>query len=799
MLRRRAVALLASASAAVGLLAAVGTAAAALPDGRAYELVSPPDKQSNDAMVSSMKTRIAPDGDAVVFSSLGAFGAGLGAGLETYYASSRSAEGWSSHSLMPKQEPQPYGTAIQNVTPTYDEFSADLERGILFAISPVTDAPNVAATNNLYRRDDVLSPGAGSYELLTDSWTMLTPDTDKRMRPSVVAASTDWTHILFQSPLDLVPEATPCNGAPGLCTPKLYEWVDGMIRLAGVLPDGQPASCPDVGGQVCSSADSPQGYIGPSAMSDDGSRIFFNAPVDVGGDPANGSQVYMRQDESTVRISASESDTPDPGGPGTASFWGATHDGSKAFLVTAKNLTNDATGDGINLYMYDTTRPDSDPDNLTLLSTDGEPSDGLFAVVNGVIGFSDDGSYVYFVSRRQLVAGGPTTPSLSDRIYVWHDGSLRYVGAFPNELEESDYLGAAGRADASVVRRTSRVTPDGRHLLFTAHDGAGLLGYDHGDCAEEPGDQLCREVYVYAYDGAGGTGELVCASCNSSGASATADGAPFAEVGRSNTRSTNYRNHSITDDGRRVFFTSGEPLVTSDDNGRKDAYVYDTETGEHHLLSTGQSPVDSYFLDATPSGDDVLISTREHLVGIDTDDAFDLYDVRVGGGIAAQNPPAAQPECSAEDCHGSASAPPAETAPASDEFLGGSDPLQIDELVDRLNRRTSVLNLHRPTARAARRLAAGKRAGVEMSVSDPGQVRLRLRARIDGRVVVLARAQRKVSQGGLVRLVLKLSPNGQAELQRRGRMRVAVVATYSEAFNAQRATLTLTQVDGGRR
>lgn len=215
------------------------------------------------------------------------------------------------------------------------------------------------------------------------------------------------------------------------------------------------------------------------------------------------------------------------------------------------------------------------------------------------------------------------------------------------------------------------MTPDGSHLLFTAHDGSELLGYDHRECHVELGQNQCREVYLYSYDGAGGVGQLVCVSCNSNGASATANATPFAEVGRSNTRSTRYLNHSISGDGRYVFFTSGEALVPADDNGVYDAYEYDTETGDHHLLSTGKSPGDSFFIDATPNGDSVLIATREQLVGIDDDPAFDLYTVRVGGGIPAQNLPPAPAECSGDSCQGARSGSAAAVlAPASSTWSG---------------------------------------------------------------------------------------------------------------------------------
>ena len=44
------------------------------------------------------------------------------------------------------------------------------------------------------------------------------------------------------------------------------------------------------------------------------------------------------------------------------------------------------------------------------------------------------------------------------------------------------------------------------------------------------------------------------------------------------------------------------------------------------------------FVDASASGNDAFFLTREQLVGIDTDDQIDLYDARVGGGLAEPEP-----------------------------------------------------------------------------------------------------------------------------------------------------------------
>src|SRR5262249_45922947 len=84
-------------------------------------------------------------------------------------------------------------------------------------------------------------------------------------------------------------------------------------------------------------------------------------------------------------------------------------------------------------------------------------------------------------------------------------------------------------------------------------------------------------------------------------------------------------------------------------NGVEDAYEYDALTGQVHLLSSGTGEYPSWFLDASADGSDAFIITAQPLLGWDHDQAYDLYDVRIGGGFP--EPPAQTGPCSsAETC-----------------------------------------------------------------------------------------------------------------------------------------------------
>ena len=90
---------------------------------------------------------------------------------------------------------------------------------------------------------------------------------------------------------------------------------------------------------------------------------------------------------------------------------------------------------------------------------------------------------------------------------------------------------------------------------------------------------------------------------------------------------TAYLQHNVSDTGQ-VFFDTPDALVPTDTNGEPDVYEY--ESGNVRLLSSGTSVDPSLFADATPNGSDAFFMTSSQLVPQDTDGAMDVYDARVG-------------------------------------------------------------------------------------------------------------------------------------------------------------------------
>jgi hypothetical protein len=652
-----------------------------LPDCRAYEMVSPPDKNGGDVLANSQRTHAAADGAAVMFSSLTPFADAVGTGVATDYMAERSerpdpgSNGWSTHAVTPPQTPEPWLVLGLGSEVVYQgELSADLSKGVVRTFSPLTVAPNVASILNLYLRDDLRTPGLGRYRLLNDC---LAPPAGpcssplpsplppfvaelQPFRPWLAGASDDFSHVIFETSLSLTTDAP--FGFPV----KLYESDGGPPSLVGLVPPPGESECV---GPVCVPAESsiagqgaaaaPNVHYTPHAISADGTRIFFTADPSGCGEYTCG-ELYMRTDNgtpsaTTVQLNASErtdcSDhnpcggTPEPDpNHDFAAYWDASADGSRVFFTSTEALTDDAPlGRDRKLYMYDASLPASDPHNLTLLNVDNAPGDTGDAL--GVIGASNDGRYVYFINGGQLVAGKPLLHSFLG-VFLWHDGHINYVG----RVTGGD-LGQDLSNGGSVVTfpKEARVSADGRALLFNVQA-------DH------------RELYVYRAD----VDKLSCASCDPSGAPATSDASTVVKTGTGASTESTHLNHAISDDGRFVFFSTAQALVPADSNGRSDAYEYDTDTGRLTLLSSGTGTADNYFLDASTSGDDAFILSRDQLTKWDTDQNYDIYDVRVHGGFP--EPPAAASPCSGEGCQASPSAPPSFDTPPSSVFAGAGNP-----------------------------------------------------------------------------------------------------------------------------
>jgi hypothetical protein len=587
-----------------------------LPDCRAYEQVSPQEKNNVDIVGTSQASS---DGSRIVFLSPAGIAETRGVPSNAQYLSARTGSSWSTLALSPLQAP-PAGPGGLNGGGAYELFSEDLSTGALVqgdpALVPGAPSGRIAGEpiSNLYLSDF----DSRSNRLLTPN----PPGVGVTFpaAPVPVALTRDLSHVVFESLSALAPGAAPnVLGA--------YDYTDGAPQLLGILPSGTPAEESYVGASVLNNGSA------KNAMSDDGSLVYFGAS----GEGLR-KQLFLREDDArSVRVSVSDRAVLDPAGPQPALFASAARDGSAAYFTSAEELTEDAnTGaadEGNDLYRYDAASK-----SLTDVSVDHR--DSLGAQVQGVVNTSEDAGYVYFVALGQLVEGSGTAGA--PNLYVWHAGKVGYIATLSPE-DSADWFQTAGS-------NRSRVTPDGNRLLFLSQ--ARLKSYDNAG-----------HVEAYLYDAS--SSELLCVSCNPSGVAATGNVTLSAIVfGGIQT----FQARNLSDDGTRVFFNTPEALVASDVNGQGDAYEW--EQGALHLISSGQAPTSSGFVDASASGDDVFILTRQSLAPTDEDDLVDLYDARVNG----ETPTRAVVEpCSGESCHGPANAPPVLPVAASTELQGAGN------------------------------------------------------------------------------------------------------------------------------
>ena len=628
----------------LGLGTATARAVDGLPDDRGYEVVSPSAKNGADIAGSPTRTRAAADGNAVQFLSLGAFGDARGTSVATEYMSIRTLQhgtsGWTTHAITPGNlEPgTPIDAIVVFLEPRYvGEFSPDLDWGVFLSSSPLTqDSPNTSAVPNLYVRTDLRAPGDGTYRLLTacPGCSGALP-ANPSAKPFLAAASADFNHIIFESQEPLTSDTISCTPTffDVVCPLHLYEWANGTVRLAGVLPasEGGAAAPNSQAGRGASSATD---YT-PNTISADGSRIIFT--VNTGGD-ADAGRLYMRVDgTSTVQINASERTAPDAV-PADATYRAASDDGSKIFFTTKENLVDgDNTAENnADLYIYNFDAAVGH--RLSLVSSDGA---GVGAQVDGVIGATPDGATIYFVASNQLVAGQPNSSGY--RIFRWHAGVVHYVAKISDAAFDRTVSAFGGWHSGP---QTARITPDGNKLLFVSQGTDELPHSPAGDaCADG-----CFEVFIYDAEANSGNGSVACASCAQPDAPATSNASFSSSVVKGTSALTSHLNHPLSSDGRYVFFQTGAALVSGDQNGgTSDVYEYDAQIGRSRLLSTGKpGSFGAYFVDASANGSDAFFVTRDKLSPWDVDDNVDLYDARMGGGVPT--PTIARPECGSDTC-----------------------------------------------------------------------------------------------------------------------------------------------------
>ena len=632
-----------------------------LPDGRGYELVSPaaksgevfpfdPHQELNGSCKEHgesspecypgilsllMPTQVSTDGNSITYVG-GPFHPGLSVEANEYL-SQRGESGWTTNGLS--------GPLFVNSQESqgFRAFSPDLSKSIVYQISPVL-SPQAPARGgvgfaNLYLRSEdgklqplitQAPPNRSAGQQLGNGFVVTFGGGNDG-----TAGSPAFTHLVFGANDALTPAdpgVAPAAPGVGVSENNLYEWSNGNLRLINVRPDGTADPNATIGsGRLLGSAAPDFDH----AISEDGSHVFWS-------DVASG-QVFVRIDGKETR------EVKDSGRYLTASA-----DGGKVLL---------------------------DDGCLYSIATEGceDLTDGTGGF-EGLVGSDETLSRVYFVDTNALPGSfeSPThEPSAGeDNLYGWHDGTVTFIGTLLSGVSGDNEYGFTpyGVWKPSSSDRVAQVSSDGRYLAFQSK--ARLTGYNNEGVE---GSECIRCSQVYEYDAV--TNELHCASCNPTGLRPQGKSSLSLIYSREESLGDLpfQQPHNLSSDGNgRLFFNTGDHLSPRDTNGRvSDVYEWEPSgvgscaraAGCTSLITGGNSPDDSSFVDSTPNGSDAFFITRQQLVPSDTNDQLDLYDARVGGGASASS----AHDCAAEACKGQIASSPPQSSAGSNTFAGSGN------------------------------------------------------------------------------------------------------------------------------
>jgi hypothetical protein len=570
-----------------------------LPDCRAYEMVSPVDKNGTDVQ---NVLKFGHDGEGAAWLSLGAYADGNGANAEVPYVAARGVDGsWSTTSFFPEQPAGEYRPGLLGLFGGYafpDDFSSMLEvsGGPLDLLDQ--DEKFFGAFWKGY--SDIYRVGPDRKAVWISRNTE-GPTPNEFADAPLRGMSSDGSTIFFESAEALAAGAPAADlecansSVPQTC--NLYRWQSGQVIYVGYDQENQPLAGGSGLGSSLTGAGPGSGSAGDlpdsNAVSADGSSFVYGGRVN-SGDPE---QVYLRRsDGSIVRISSSHR-SDNAGDPSSGATFVATTGGlSAVFIRSTDRLTDDAPVGGGD-YRYDVA-------SEVLSFSNIDEAQSAPATVSGFVRASDDGRYVYFVAAQAMAPGATAgRPNL----YVKSPTGVHFIAKLnPGELKA--VLRLRGGDAGAPEYTTTALSGDGSRLVFETT----LCG-----------SEGCLQVYLYDAD----SKTLQCVSCNPARPISSGD-ARITSASEFNGVTTP---QAISSSGERVTFTSTESLLPQDQNVVADVYQWDD--GKLSLISSGKSGYRSDFAGASDDGRDIFFTTRSSLVAADDDSGLvDIYDARIDGG-----------------------------------------------------------------------------------------------------------------------------------------------------------------------
>lgn len=632
-----------------------------LPDERVYEQVSPQNKYGNEAggSVSGTPPYIVSgvDGNEVAYFNNGPVGE-TPSGWDFFSVARRTPDGWQSHAAVAR------GEGTQGAFLTNPEFglgfSAEMAASVFVASDTFTsEQSRTSPTPHIYRyvEDGELQwVGKPAVKEPLRYSGFYGSSNAGLGRLAGASPSFDTIYYAFQGVLTPAEERpAPALGdvsrleematlnkaaAPPASDDGFFEWHEGTLEYAGVLPDGEvdplgaaPAASVDNLGYSANSLD--------NQVSEDGENAFFvspdphsraSGPIELyvhetmpGSAPRS---VLVSRDLLLAEVNGESAAAPSGVVAGNGftnnggeSYIYASPDGSHVLFESTDQLTTEApSGTTVKEYDFDTKTQE-----LTYLPDVADLPSGTIRILQS----SRDGSDFIFARDGSLD--------------LWNEGTVSQVASAAGS--EAGIAFAAASAAGSVFVFQSNAPFSEFHF----NNGAGA------------------DAQVYRYEV--GSNSLSCLSCPPSSEAPSGSASlsnAYAAGNLGNTFADMTGSRGVSEDGSRVFFDSPDALVPQDTNGQRD--VYEWENGTLYLISTGVSSSASYFGDNSPDGNDVFFGTAQGLDPGDTDEAYDVYDARVPR--PGDRPPPSAVPCEGSVCQGPPSTPSLLAPPSSETFSG---------------------------------------------------------------------------------------------------------------------------------
>jgi hypothetical protein len=708
-----------------------------LPDGRAWELVTPPDKEGAGVKPSSPEgvlIEASEGGEAFTYGTSAPTGEAEGnRALETVQnLASRGTGGWSSQSIATRNST--LGELVPGSTSEYKMFTGSLSEAVVSPTgeTPLTDGSEAEGyEKTIYLRNDFAQPATFTPLVTKQNVSPGARFGQLGRYMQFQGASADLRHEVFASPEALTPEVAASSSG---FEQNLYEWTAGattsqQLQLVSVLPDGHPATEPGGSGTPEGASLGHTDKLVRNAVSADGTRVVWQTT-------GFEEHLFLRDTllHETVQLDVAQEGV-EPPLESRPVFQGASSDGSRIFFTDTARLTADshAKTNSPDLYVAEVV-PGA---HLAIAITDvTKDTNGVepTAVRGLILGYSaETGENVYYVANGKLKpnaivgeCGEGGSPGTFCNLYESHAEDGTWTTTLLGVLSIADWTDWGGRGEGSPAGQTARVSPNGQYLAFMSQQP--LTGYDNEDLTSRQPDQE-----VFLFDSA--TSGVRCVSCNPAGtrpqglvdpAQNTALETPLVDQLKlwaektlaasipgwtpNGLEEALYQPRYLSNSGR-VFFDAADALVPADTNRKEDVYEYEpegaaagqcsasTQSGAEvyvsapevnaeatggsplthgcvGLLSSGTSNEESIFLDASENGENVFLLTQSQLSAKDQDHAFDVYDAHV---CSASVPCPTEslsvpPVCSTpESCRHEVSAPPPVGALASEVIAGGGE------------------------------------------------------------------------------------------------------------------------------